>query len=363
MARKTETKIKDYLLTHILDKPTNLPGRLVRILLFILSCVYSFILGLRLYFYKYGILKSHKMQAKVISVGNMTLGGTGKTPLVEAIIRYLIIKKQKAAVITRGYMGFETEQGDILADEPKMLKDAFPEICVIINKDRIKAVETAQEKSGVNVAVLDDALGNLKIHKDLDFVCIDTTNPFGSGYLLPRGILRLPFCYLQNADIFVLTHCDLGKDNIGSVENIIRKYNKTALICKSRHKPVSLYDFRLKKTYDLSVIKGKCVALLCAIAKPENFDKIVQGQGARVEVRSFFCDHHNYKSEDLEHLFTQCRKHNITSVITTAKDESKLELILKDKYPEFEVLSLNIKLEIYEKEAEIFNRISGVLAA
>ena len=210
--------MKGYLLLIIEGKKRDALSRILGIFLYFLSLIYSGILTLRLLVYRLHIMRASKYDIKVISVGNITVGGTGKTPLVEKITEYLLQNKKRVAIISRGYKGVQGRHG-FIADESQMLKVRFPEAQVIINKDRNAALKLAQDEMNCVVAVLDDAFQNLKTGKDLDIVCIDCLNPFGFGYVLPRGLLRMPFCYLGNAQIFVLTHTDLASDNVDEIIN------------------------------------------------------------------------------------------------------------------------------------------------
>lgn len=330
-------------------------------ILYFLSLMYSGILVIRLFIYKLNIIRTNDYNIKVISVGNMTVGGTGKTPLVEKIAAYLLMNKKRVAIISRGYKGMQSRQG-FLADEPQMLKTLLPEAQVIINKDRNAALKLAQGEMDCDIAVLDDAFGNLRIHKNLDIVCIDCMNPFGFGYVLPRGLLRLPFCYLRNAQVFVLTHSDMASDRIEGIITQLRRYNKKAEIFQGSHVPESIYNIITGEKAGLSFLKDERVALLCGIAKPELFQKTVAGLGAQIIENFYFEDHHAFTNKELQEIICQCMKLKIKSIITTAKDEPRIKAVMTEKYQDVEILILKIKLEVEKNEGRFLERISAVFA-
>ena len=353
--------IKEYLLLIITGKKRDVQSRVVGIFLYFLSLLYSRILYLRLLFYRFGIMPVSRHGIKVISVGNITVGGTGKTPLVERIAEYLLQEKKRVAIISRGYKGIQGKQG-VIADEPQMLKNRFPDVQVIINKDRDAALKLAQDEMGCEVAVLDDAFGNLKTGKDLDIVCIDCLNPFGFGYVLPRGLLRMPFCYLDNAQVFVLTHTDRAPGKVEEIISKLRKYNKKAEIFKSSHVPEYLYNINKSGKRELLFLRDEKVVLLCAIAKPKLFEKTVEGLGAQIAENFYFEDHHTFTNDELKSIIAKCLELKVRSIITTAKDEPRIKAVLKNKQPEVEILVLKIKLEVEKNEGRFLGRISALFA-
>ena len=255
MADLSKEKIELYFFNIITDKRNGLLEILIKVILFGLSCVYRVILEIRYICFKMGIICSASTKVKVISIGNITVGGTGKTPLVEAIIEKIGHEKGKVAVITRGYK--KDKKSIVLADEPQMLKETFCELPVIINKDRIAGIDYALKHYQSQWVVLDDAFGNLSVKKDLNIVCIDCNNPFGNGHLLPRGIMRLPFSYLKEADVFVLTSSEIGAANIEKIERKLKKHNKKAKLFKANHVPQFFNEINSSNRRELDYIQGK----------------------------------------------------------------------------------------------------------
>lgn len=362
MARTIKEKIKNYLFGIIQDRNSDFFSKFLCVLLNLLSFFYNIILQARFFLYEKKIGKVFKSKAKVISAGNITLGGTGKTPLVEAIVEYLMKNKHKAAIISRGYAGFKAGES-YLADEPEMLRMNFPQVPVIINKNRITAIQQATSEHDCDSVVLDDAFQNLKIFKNLDIVCIDGTNPFGKGHLLPRGILRLPLNYFKKADIFILTHARLAKENIEAIIKMLKTYNSRAAIFKSNHDPEYVFSFFQPEKRELSHMANKRVAILCGIANPDIFEKTILSLKSQVVLKFYFPDHHRYNLEELRNIFEECRRKNAQILVTTAKDAPRLKDVIKEDILGFEFFVLKVKLKIEDNEEEFYNLIAGIFAA
>ena len=354
MARVFKEKIELYLQRIITDKKNGLGPAFIKVFLFLLSCVYRIILEIRFLCLKMGLIKPVQTAIKVISVGNITVGGTGKTPLVEIIVEKIFGDNKKTAVITRGYHKGATEV--VCADEPQMLKEAFCELPVIVNSDRIAGIEYAVKHYASQCVVLDDAFQNLSLIKDLNIVCIDCNNPFGNGHLLPRGIIRLPFSYLSEADVFMLTSSEQGEKNITLIEKKLRFYNKHALICKANHVPQYFYDIHSEKKRELEYIQGKRIGVISGIASPERFVNTLRQMQAEIASTFIFPDHHDYSLDDIKTCVDACRERDIHQLITTAKDAVKLRRLIKNRQLDITLLILKVKLEIEENE-ERFNTI------
>ncbi|MDD5746821.1 MAG: tetraacyldisaccharide 4'-kinase, partial [Candidatus Omnitrophica bacterium] len=353
MAQSFKEKIKTYLLQLANGRNKNLLNRTVWVGVSGLACVYRWVLSLRFRLYRCGILRARVQPLKVISVGNITVGGTGKTPLVQLIIGRLIAQQRRPAVISRGYKGGSRAQG-YCADEPEMLKTMFPDVPVLINPDRNAAAAAAFADHHCDCVVLDDGLQNLAIAKQLEIVCIDCRNPFGNGRVLPAGTMRLPLMYLSNADIVVLTHSDTAPENIPVIKTTVLGYNKKIIFCQSKHVPRFFSRFLSGGREKLDKLIGKKTALLCAIADPRGFEETVFALGAHIVLRYYFEDHHCFRPVELSGVFGQCREQGIEVIVTTAKDEPRLRQALGPAAPAVEILVLHIELEL-ESDENIFN--------
>ena len=226
----------------------------VRFLLAILkgiSCIFAAIVALRYFLYRVGLKRRHPLGIQVISIGNVTAGGTGKTPVTEIFARTLAAEGRKVAILSRGYRRKEAPWWqrlftDVISpplvvsdgkhvlldsatggDEPYMLASNLPGVAVVVDRDRVKAGRYAIKRLGCDTIILDDGFQYQKLKHSIEVVLVDSTNPFGNGNMLPRGILREPVRHLKRADVIFLTKC---RGDVSAVVQEIRKYNKTAEI-------------------------------------------------------------------------------------------------------------------------------------
>ena len=252
---------------------------LLWILLGSASAVYSAIIRARNILYDKGVLKSHKTGAIVISVGNITVGGTGKTPLViwlcnKTINLKLKTKNYGCAILTRGY---KTTQNLKLktqnyTDEPAILAESCPEAKVIVNPDRVAAAKEAVEKFGAKVLVMDDGFQHRRLARDLDIVTVDGTEPFGpTGKMLPAGLLREPVSALKRADAVVITRCDqVSETELAKLEERLRQINPDMIIARSMHNPVCVKSMD-EKEMSIEQLKDKRIFAFCGIGNPDAF--------------------------------------------------------------------------------------------
>ncbi|MBU1087227.1 MAG: tetraacyldisaccharide 4'-kinase [Candidatus Omnitrophica bacterium] len=355
-------KLNKYLQCITVKKNKTLLEVFLTSMLFVFSVVYKLILIIRLYFYQWGFFSVYKSGLKVISVGNITVGGTGKTPLVALIAEFLLKRKQKVTIISSGYKSMDSELG-LVADEPLMLTKQLPEANIIISKNRKQAIITLKKNSDDSVVILDDAFQNCAIEKKMDIVCVNCLNPFGNGYIIPRGIMRLPFSYLKRADIFILTHCSNPDSDISNTLDVLRKHNRNALICKSKHVPEFFYDFYSNEQQSLNSIRDKKIAIICGISHPDNFNNMLESLGAEISLKFYFPDHYNFRLEQIKDILSDCMSTGISLLVTTAKDEPRLKLVLKqDEFARFnlKILVLKIRIILEENEEGFAARLSSI---
>lgn len=317
---------------------TQNPGVLLRLCLFpltLISFIFHFIVLTRSALYKIGIFKSYQAGCKVITIGNLTVGGTGKTPTVCLIARHFKASGFNTAVVCRGYRGTNTNAPMVVSDkenvlmnsesagdEAYMLAKKLTGIPVLAGKDRVKASKMACDLFNCEIIILDDGFQHLKLNRSMDVVLINSQNPFGNGFLLPRGILREPLNALKRADIILLTKKDQSDSDSNKLENKIRLYNQTVPIFKSFHKPVSL-----KKTADNNKINpdlliDKKISCFCSIGDPESFISMLKNMGLTLTDKIIFPDHHHYKISDYNKLKEISKKTDF--LITTEKDIAKI---------------------------------------
>jgi len=334
----------------------------IKFLLFILSIIYATVIRTLSFIY---LLNPRKVPCKVISVGNITLGGTGKTVVVEYIARLLKIQGRKVAIITRGYgkedARHRTQDTSYasMGDEAYMLQGKLNDIPVIVDADRIRAANTANKDYHADKVVLDDGFQQWRLFKDLDIVLIDTTDPFGNRQMIPRGILREPLASLKRANIFILTKTNLNP-NVEDVEEFLLGINPQALIMESTHSPVGLYKFsNREEILDLSALKGKNITLFCGIGDPDSFENLVEGLGANIGLSFKFPDHHRYSQNDLDKIMQESEMKGIDTIITTEKDAARLHRT-QDTGHRTQVFVLQIELKITKNEEKFHSRLLGL---
>lgn len=346
--------MKKYFYSLVTDQKNDFIAKIIKVFLCILSLIYGFCVGITLFFYKINIFKKHKLPCKVISVGNLTWGGTGKTPFLIELANYLRNQGHNLAILTRGYKNYKNT-----GDEACFLKDNLINIPIISGKNRLKNAKIALENYNVDTIILDDGFQHWKIVRDLDIVLLDSINPFGNRKLIPRGILREPISSLKRANIFILTKIDLANDIRGLKENLIT-INPKALILESRHWAVGLYDLKdANKILDLNILKNKNVCNLCAIADPISFIKTLKNLGANIVLSFSFLDHHDYNEGDLKKIINKCKENNINTIITTQKDAIKLKDLDLTSIT-LEIFVLKIKWEILKDKEKLYDQLLGL---
>jgi tetraacyldisaccharide 4'-kinase len=336
-----------YLYNLATDKYNGLIPALMKFFLFLLSLIYG--LAIRVLMFFYG-MKPFRPACKVISVGNVTLGGTGKTPLVAYIVRRLKERGHKVAIITRGYLN---------SDEPRMLQEDLKDVPVVVDADRVGGIKRAISEYAVDTAILDDGFQQWRIKKDLDIVAIDSLNPFGNKQMIPRGILRQPLSSLKTAQVFMLTKTDRNPE-LSFLENFLSQINPGAVIAESVHSPVGFYELgRKDSALNLSILKGKTVALVCGIADPASFAHSLKSLGITIGLAFEFSDHYNYSLKDLEGVINAARQKGIDTIVTTEKDAVKLCKLQKAN-SKLQIFVLRIELQITKNEKGFLERLSGV---
>lgn len=344
--------LKEYLYNLAIGKIKGPLGGFLRGCLFVLSLVYGMVVVIIAGFYR---IKPVRLDAKVISVGNVTLGGTGKTTLVEYLSAKLSLAGNKVVVLTRGYKRNSRRSGTRgMGDEPAMLAKKLPQVPVVVDKNRIKAAQVAIRDYACSILILDDGLQQWKIFKDLEIVAIDANNPFGNYRMLPAGFLREPLFTLKRADIFVLTQVSCGQ-NLDDLTAKLRRINSRALIVEARHEVCGMS--RIDQPDELinpEFLKGKPVTIFSGIGNPEGFQRSVSDLGMEVVKFHRFQDHYDYTAADILQIVKEAQENKSGAVITTQKDAVKIrDLGIKG----LEILVLEIKLSIIKNEVEFDRRL------
>ena len=356
----------------ILNRRRGFRAGMLRGLLNGLSRVFHGVVQGRLALFRNRLKSDHYLGAMVLSVGNLTVGGTGKTPVVEMLARRLHEEGRRVAVLSRGYKsksvplphrllnkftgrtvespprvvsdGSGLKLDSLTAgDEPYMLAKNLPGVAVVVDKDRVKAGRYAVKELGCDTLILDDGLQYLKLRRRLDVVLVDRNAPFGNEHLLPRGTLREPPRNLRRASHIFLTKCnDQPNDEIIAR---LRLHNRTASILECRHRPVYLQNvYDADDRRELSFAEGKKVATISGIAVPESFENIIDQQlGANIVVRRRFTDHHRYTEDEIDEAILRADDKLAHFVVTTEKDAVRFPAFEKTLLP---VYFLRIEIEI-----------------
>jgi tetraacyldisaccharide 4'-kinase len=350
--------MKAFLYNFVQSEPKNFLAQIVLAFLWILSAVYFIFSQLIFLAYKIKILRIRSLPRPVLSIGNLTLGGTGKTPSAIFVARYLKKHGFTPVILIRGYMASKG-----VSDEVALYKDVLPEIIVEQGKDRFETGANVLRKyPQSDVFVLDDGLQHWPLKRNLDMVVIDATNPFGNGFLIPRGILREPIYALMRADIILITKVDLGKENLPRIYEVVRKNNSRAVFTESVYEPVKLVNLiRPGEDKDILYLLSREVVVCSAIGNPRAFERTVEGLGACIQKTFSFLDHHIYTQSDVEMMIHYGRIHNVKAFIVTQKDAVKLRNF-SGLFPRgFDLLALAVELKITQGEEEIEQRINSAL--
>ena len=316
-----------------------------RFLLLVLSSVYGGAVKLRRTFYEKAVLKSKKLPCIVISVGNITVGGTGKTPMTIYVANLLKKNGYKVAVISRGYKGSYEKAGGIVSDgrslftgpemagdEPYMLATRLKNVPVVVGKNRFKGGRLAIRKFHSDIIVLDDAFQHLNLQRDIDLVLLDGGRPFGNGRLLPRGVLREPISSLSKANALVLTRSDATNGNrMFSSLKSLERYSMGTPVFKASHVPfVCKVGKDNNSTYESlsqgilkdrsEYIKGHNVFIFSGLADNRNFRRTIERLKCNISGVMEFPDHHAYSEKDLENILEAAQKNASDGLITTEKD-------------------------------------------
>jgi len=305
-------------------------------LLIFLSWLYGAAVALRRWFYQIGWIRARRLPARVISIGNLTVGGTGKTPMVIAVARYLKEEGYRPAVLSRGYGGRAGrgvivvsdgekiyEGPEMVGEEPVLIAKRLPSIPVLVGSDRYRTGGYAFQKWRTDLMVLDDGFQYLGVEKDLNLVLVDAVNPFGNGYLLPRGILREPLPRLRSADGILLTKVNLVSD-AGRLKERIQDIAGSVPIFEATLAPVQLIRWSTGALSSLKNLAGKRILCFSGIGNPITFRQLLEQLGAKVAKEFDFEDHHTYTDEDEAKIEFAVKETASDQVITTEKDIVKI---------------------------------------
>ncbi len=366
MSQRTEN-LEQFAIDVILERRRGFRAALLRGLLYALSFIYERLVQLRLFLYRHRIFREHTLGCLVISIGNLTVGGTGKTPIVEKFARALRAGGRRVAILSRGYKSVPApsprrsllrknvpqpprvvSDGKSLlldsrtaGDEPYMLANNLKDVVVLVDKDRVKSGLYAIRELKADTLLLDDGLQYLHLKHRLDIVLIDRQAPFGNEYLLPRGTLREPPRNLRRASYIFITK-STGEPNDELIKRI-RRYNRTAEIIECAHKPLHLQNVLTGEQLPLERLRDTYIGSICGIAAPESFEDGLGKLGARLELSKRYTDHHRYSEAELNSFITRCVRRDLEMIVTTEKDAVRFPRLTKTDVP---IYFLRVEIEI-----------------
>jgi len=296
-----------------------------------LTPFYSGAVRVRALAYRRGLLPRIRLPRPVISVGNLTFGGTGKTPTVVALVRDLARRGRRPAVLTRGY-GRKTSETILLVgpdtlapveragDEPLEMASRLPGVPIVVDADRVRGSQLALG-AGADVLVLDDGFQHLRLERDIDLLLVDAGDPWGGGHLPPRGRLREPRSALTRASAVLVTKLGTDLEPLNTIGKTVQQYAPGLPVLGARLEPVRLLTPEGPQSLD--VLRGTAVLAFAGIGRPTAFEDLLHDLGAEIAATRWFPDHHRYTPADLKRLRRLARKRNAVPV-TTAKDAAKL---------------------------------------
>jgi tetraacyldisaccharide 4'-kinase len=362
--------LETFVLEVIFEQRHDWRARLMRGFLLVCSKLFAAGVKLRQFLYNVRILRDTTVGVQVIAIGNLTVGGTGKTPVVEKFARELRDAGRNVAILSRGYRSkprpfhewlldkllFREDttpprvvsdgkslllDSEMAGDEPYMLASNLRDVVVLVDKNRVKAGRYAVERFGCDTLLLDDGFQYWDLRgRRHDVVLVDGQQPFGNGHLLPRGTLREPPSHLARASTVFITKSN-GKTQ--ELRQQIRKLNPRAPIIECVHRPLYLEDIFTGQRLDLSFLKDRPVAVLSGIAQPESFEQSLVGLGARLVYSKRFADHHRFTLQEVLNVINRGKRRGAEAILTTQKDAVRFPKLDRRDLP---IYFMRVEIEI-----------------
>lgn len=339
------TNFQTYFIDLVHSKEVDgLFPHLIMGILYIFSLIYGLLVNIKLAGYKYGIFQKQKLDCFVISLGNVTVGGTGKTPTAQRLARDIRDMGYRVVILNRGYRAkWHGEVGIVsdgkrlhmdaaeAGDEAYMLAKHLPEVPVLIGAERAKTGRYAIEHFGAEVAILDDGYQHWQLERDLDILLVDAVNVFGNGYILPRGTLREPISHISRADICLMTKVDqAAAGSCDYIRETVHRYNPEARIVESIHQPrcfIPLTEWYVNiasQGIDIAQMRGKRIMAVSAIGNPASFEQTLSDPGAVIIESLRYPDHHDYAMSEMTDIFQQAENAGAEAIVITEKDAVKI---------------------------------------
>ncbi len=371
--KKKLSQIEEFAVDVFFDRRRGKRAFALGLFLYGLSLIFGILAQLRFFLYNNRILKDQPLGCLVVVVGNLTVGGTGKTPVVEKFARSLQQRGRRVAILSRGYKSKDLVKesiferlwrtfvtggepplpkivsdgetvlldSEIAGDEPYMLARNLPGVVVLVDKDRVKSGTYAIKHFGCDTLVLDDGFQYLPLKGRLNLLLVDKSNPFGNRHLLPRGILREPVRHLKRASYVFLTKSDGRPDP--ELEALIQKHNPGVDVIECAHKPQYLKEVNGEGRLSLDELLEKRIGAFSGIAVPESFEGFLRDFGANLLYTKRFLDHHRFEREELDLIFEEATAAQLDFIVTTEKDAVRIPSDAKFSLP---LYYLRLEIEI-----------------
>ena len=360
--RKIGEALEHFIVDCMDEKKFTRSAIFMRGFLFFISRFYRHIVQFRHWLYDKGIYRRHPLGCLVVSIGNLTCGGTGKTPVVEVFARTLSKKGRKVAILSRGYKSKNRTfleklnahsnskknevpprivsdgknlllNSDTAGDEPYMLASNLKNVLVFVDKDRVKSGRYAISEYEVDTLILDDGFQYLDLKPHINIVLVDSTLPFDNHHTLPRGLLREPIKNIRRADYVFLTKSN-GGNHLRHLKRFIEHHNRHAEIIECCHQPQYLENvFKRDERLPLTSLKGKKIATVCGIASPKGFENFLSERGAEIVYKERFADHHTYTQQEMIDFVNNTKDAGATWILTTEKDAVRMPRMSRRDIP------------------------------
>jgi tetraacyldisaccharide 4'-kinase len=341
--------MKGYYLSIITGQRRGPVAALVKGLLRLGTLVYGALHGGRRLLYAAGILRSVRVPCPVVSVGNITCGGTGKTPFVEYLARWFARKGIRVAVLARGYGRVDARGND---DEDLISEMELENVVRLAGRDRVAMARKALADYRAEVLILDDGFQHYRIRRTLDIVLVDATNPFAGGNLLPRGLLRERPSALRRADLLVLTRVDQAPE--AELDELRRRLGPAV---ETVHRPSHVRVLSTRKAFGTEWLRGKAVYAFCGVGNPDSFRRTLESLGAQMVKFRAFEDHHPYTNDDVRRLNAEAQEFMAEVLVTTEKDATRLDPGGFD----LPLAALRVEIEVSRGEDLLEERLVGVV--
>ena len=384
--REAGERLEQFFLEVIREKRHDAAGTFLKAILFLASRIYLRAVLFRLWMYENRVIRNRAIGCLVVSIGNVTCGGTGKTPVVEVFARSLSQKGRRVAVLSRGYRSrdrslfsklqkkFSSKKMEVpprvvsdgknllldsvrAGDEPFMLASNLKNVAVLVDKDRVKSGLYAIEEFGTDTLILDDGFQYLNLKAHINVLLVDSTAPFDNHHVLPRGLLREPIRNIRRADYIFLTKSD-GSEKLRHLKAFLRRQNHHAEIIECCHKPQYLEDvFQRGSRLPLEYLKGKKVASISAIANPASFNAFLSELGSDIVAETHFADHHRYRQQEMIDFINAAKAAGAELIMTTEKDAVRMPRLDRRDIP---ILFLRVQIDILSGQENFDQCISRI---